>query len=58
MLHSVGFEADAIAFDGFVEAFGRDQHRAFQQPPILHLFEPLNIFADGERKLEKKRGKP
>src|ERR1700722_6071599 len=37
---------------------GVHQHRSFQKSPLLHLFEPLNFFTDGERELEKKRGKP
>jgi hypothetical protein len=38
LLRLDGFKADAVAFDGLVEALRRDQHRSLQQPTVLHFF--------------------
>jgi hypothetical protein len=45
---------DSVALDGLIESLRRHQNRPFQQSPVFHFFQPLNVFPNGEWELEKK----
>jgi hypothetical protein len=49
LLRFDGSEANAVALDGAIESGWRDANRAFEQASILHLPEPIHVFARGKR---------
>ena len=52
------FYPDTVALDDAIELFGREQNRATETAAILHHFAPLDVLADGERKLQSERQQP
>ena len=49
------FEADTVALDGLIELLGREHHRPFEQPSVLHLLAALDVFPNGKRELRQQR---